>query len=210
MAANMKSIVFGLALIGLVVCALIGVSKEAWAGGATYQAKNMFVFGNPADLAAGAATLTRTSKGISFKIYTSGLEPGANTVWIVIFNKPQNCMGGGPGICMAPDLADSAVQGSVVAGSGYLVGADGIANFSGSLDEGSPPEGIQMNVPGGTANGLKNSKKAEIHLVVRKHGLIDDLGGAVTQLTTFENPVDCTAQGRTCANQQAVIFEAVD
>jgi hypothetical protein len=202
-------VIFAFILLGLVGGALVVTGAEAVADGSHYQAKNMLVFGT-ADLAAGAATLTRTGKGISFKIYTSGLEPGANTVWIVIFNKPQNCMGGGPGICMAPDLADPAVQGSVVAGSGYLVGTDGIGNFDGSLDVDNPPEGIQVNVPSGTANGLKNAKKAEIHLVVRKHGAVDDLGGAVTQLTTFENPADCTAQGRTCANQQAVIFEAVN
>ena len=206
MSTNLNSIVFAVALLGLVGGDVIGASPEAWANGATYQAHNLFTFGNPAALVAGAATLTRTTKGISFKIYTSGLEPGANTIWIVIFNKPENCAASP---CMAPDLSNPAVQGSVVAGSGYLVGDDGLANFSGSLDAGSPPEGIQVNVPAGTANGLRNALKAEIHLVVRKHGAIDDGGGAVTQLTTFENPVDCTAQGRTCVNVQAVIFEAV-
>ena len=159
---------------------------------------------------AGAATLTRTIKGIAFRIYTSGLAPGANTVWIVIFNKPHNCTGGGPGVCMPSDLNRPEVQGSVVAGGGYLVGTDGIANFSGSLAEGSPPEGIQVNVPAGTANGLKDSRKAAIHLVVRQHGAINDMGGAVTQLTTFEDPAVCASQGRVCANVQAVIFDAVE
>jgi hypothetical protein len=211
MSKKLQLLICALALLGLVGGDLIGTNQDAWAGGATYQAKNMFDFlGGPSVLEAGAATLTRTNKGISYKIYTSGLEPGANTVWIVIFNEPQNCMGGGPGVCMGPDLANPAVQGSVVAGSGYLVGPDGIANFVGSLDEGNPPDGIQLNVPGGTANGLKNSMKAEIHLVVRKHGAVDNLGGAVTQLTTFENAADCVAQGRTCANVQAVLFEPVD
>ena len=207
MATKPKLLLLASALICFIGGVLVVTSAEAKAGGAHYQAKNLFTFGNPADLVAGAATLTRTNKGISFKIYTSGLEPGANTVWIVIFNKPENCAASP---CMAPDLSNPAVQGSVVAGSGYLVGTDGIANFSGSLDQGSPPEGIQVNVPAGTANGLKNALKAEIHLVVRKHGAINDMGGAVTQLTTFETPAGCASEGCVCVNVQAVIFEAVD
>jgi len=210
MSTNLKSIVFGSALIGFVGVHFTSASQEARADSSYYQAKNMVLFSSPTTLAPGAATLTRTGKSISYKIYTSGLEPGANTVWIVIFNKPKNCMAGGPGVCMGPDLANPAVQGSVVAGSGYLVGSDGIANFDGGLDEGNPPDGIQINVPGGTVSGLKNAKKAEIHLVVRKHGPINDLGGAVTQLTTFEDPAVCASEGRTCVNVQAAVFPAVD
>jgi hypothetical protein len=209
MLEKLRLLIFALVLLGLICGTLIATSQEAAADHTHYQAKNMFVFGSPMTLVAGAATLIRTNTGISFKVYTTGLEAGANTIWIVIFNKPENCMAGGPGVCMAPDLSNPAVQGSVVAGSGYIVGADGIANFSGELREGSPPEGIQVNIPAGTANGLKNSKKAEIHLVVRKHGPVDGMGGAVTQLTTFESPATCINSG-ICANVQAVIFEAVE
>jgi hypothetical protein len=184
-----------------VAMATLGASQARAAGG-HYQAKNLFAIANPADPVAGAATLTRTTKGISYSVYTSGLEPGANTVWIVIFNQPENCAAG-PGSCAASDLSNPTVQGSVVAGSGHIVGADGVANFVGSLDEGKPPTGIQVNVPLGTVEGLKNSLKAEIHLVVRKHGAINDGGEAVTQLTTYEN--ECT----TCADVQAVISESV-
>lgn len=208
MSKKLRLLISALVLLGLVGGALVITGAEAVAGGSHYQAKNMFVFGDPTTLVAGAATLTRTNKGISFKVYTTGLEAGANTIWIVIFNKPENCAAG-PGGCMAPDLGNPDVQGSVVAGSGYIVGTDGIANFSGDLQEGSPPTGILVNVPAGTANGLKNSKKAEIHLVVRKHGPVDDMGGAVTQLTTFESPDTCINPGA-CSNVQAVIFEAVE
>lgn len=204
MSANLKSTVLSLALSGLVGGTFVGTAQEVQADGSTYQAKNMFVFGNPADLVAGAATLTRTSKGISFRVYTSGLPANeAHTVWIVIFNKPQNCANG-PGHCIGPDLGNPAVHGSIVYGTGYIVGSDGIGNFHGSLEEGSPPDGIQVNVPAGLANGLKNAKKAEIHLVVRSHGATKDDGGAVAQLTTFEN--GCGV----CGDRQAVIFKAVD
>ena len=42
---------------------------------------------------------------------------------------------------MSSDLSNPDVEGSVVYGTGYIVGADGIANFQGSLEEGSPPAG---------------------------------------------------------------------
>ncbi len=192
-------------VFALAVIAASPLSSTSEGKGRHYQAKNVFVFGSPANLVSGAATLTRTTKGISFKVYTSGLEPGSNTIWIVIFNRPENCAAG-PGGCMAPDLSNPSVEGSVVAGAGYLVGADGIANFAGTLDTGSPPDGIQVNIPAGTANGLKNAMKAEVHLVVRKHGAVTANGRAVNQLTTFEDAATCASQGRVCQNVQAVAF----
>jgi hypothetical protein len=214
MATKLKMMLFALVFIGLIGGTLVVTSGEAKAESAQYQAENMFEFGDPDALVAGGATLTRTpasllrrrvlqSGSIAFRIYTSELQPGAHTVWIVIFNKPENCAAG-PGACAIGDLNTPEVQGSVVYGSGYIVGPDGIANFHGSLKEGSPPDGIQVNVPLGTVNGLKSSMKAEIHLVVREHGFVDDMGEAVDQLTTFQ-PVPC---GGAC-NVQAVVFDAV-
>ncbi len=197
--------------VTILVAALVGflahpfpASGEDENAGSTFQAKNMFRFGNPAALLPGAATLTRTHDGISFRVYTSQLTtPGAYTVWIVIFNRPENCTAGGPGHCMGPDLGNPAVEGSIVYGTGNIVGSDGIGNFHGSLAEGTPPAGIQMNVPAGTANGLKDSKRAEIHLVVRGHGPVSATGQAPNQLSTFEN--GCMS----CQDVQAVIFSPV-
>jgi hypothetical protein len=165
-----------------------------------FQAANMFIFGNPGMLVPGAANLTRTGEGISFRVYTTGLTAGAYTIWIVIFNRPENCTS--PGGCMAPDLANPAVEGSVVYGTGSIVGMDMVANFHGSLSAGAPPDGIQVNMPAGTVNGLKDSRKAEIHLVVRGHGPVSGTGNAAIQLSTFEA---CPA----CMNVQAVVFRAV-
>lgn len=214
MATKLNVMFFALAFIGLVGGTLAVTSGEANAESTHYQAENMFVFGDPDDLVAGAATLTRTREvyytstgvrrergSIAFQIWTSGLRRGAHTVWIVIFNEPEYCAEG-PGACAIDDLYTPAVEGSVVYGSGYIVGKDGIANFRGGLKEGSPPEGMQVNVPLGTVNGLKNSLEAEIHLVVREHEEVDPTGGAVDQLTTFQP--EC---GGAC-NVQAVAFEA--
>ncbi len=214
MATKLKVMLFALAFIGLIGGTLVVTSGEAKAESAQYQAENMFEFGFPDALVAGAATLTRTPKAslfrrrvrqpgsIAFQIYTSELRRGAHTVWIVVFNNPENCAAG-PGACAIGDLNTPEVEGSVVYGTGYIVGRDGIANFHGSLKEGSPPDGIEVNVPLGTVNGLKDSMKADIHLVVREHEAVDDTGGAVAQLTTFQ-----PACGGAC-NVQAVVFDAV-
>jgi hypothetical protein len=165
-----------------------------------FQAKNLFVFGNPAMMAPGAAALTRTQQGISFRVHTSGLMAGVYTIWVVIFNRPENCAAG-PGACMAADLNNPAVAGSMLPGAGAIAGMDGVANFTGGVNEGDPPSGLEVNFPNGTAKGLKDSFRAEIHLVVRTHGAVIP-GHAATQLTTFEA---CGA----CGNVQAAIFEAV-
>jgi hypothetical protein len=216
MATKLRVMFFTLAFIGLTGATLVVTSGEANAESAQCQAENMFAFGDPDALVAGAATLTRTREvyytetgapqqrgSIAFQIHTSELRRGAHTVWIVIFNKPENCAEG-PGACAMDDLYTPEVEGSVVYGSGHIVGKDGIANFHGSLKEGSPPDGIQVNVPLGTVNGLENSLEAEIHLVVREHEAVDPMGGAVDQLTTYEP--EC---GEAC-NVQAVAFEAVE
>jgi hypothetical protein len=168
---------------------------------AYFQAANMFVFGSPNTLVPGGATLTRSKGGISFSIQTSGLiASNAYTIWIAIFNAPENCAGGA-GACTPADLMTPAVQGSLVFGAGAIAGALGEAGFQGSFPEGAPPTGVEVNPAGfGTVNGLKDSRKAEIHLVIRAHGFIL-AGDAVTQLTQFACPG--------CMNVQAVIFEAV-
>ena len=157
-----------LAVMGLVVGgAFFTTMGDAQARPNQFQATNMIVFGEPDNLLPGAATLTRTKRDISYRIYTNGLNAGhAYTVWIVIFNKPENC----DGMCGGPDLSNPEVQGSIVYGGGYIAGANGNGNFHGSLKEGNPPAGMEVNVPAGTVNGLKNSMKADIHFVVRTHG----------------------------------------
>lgn len=57
MSTKLKSLVSGLALVGLVGGVLVFTTQEARAHDSTYQAKNMFAFGNPADLVADYARL---------------------------------------------------------------------------------------------------------------------------------------------------------
>ena len=177
------------------------VMASAESSPAYFQASNLFMFGSPNVLVPGAATMTRSQDGISFSIETSGLiASNAYTIWIAIFNAPENCAGGA-GVCTPADLMTPAAEGSLAFGGGALAGALGEAGFQGSLREGDPPTGLEVNPAGfGTVNGIKDSRKAEVHLVIRAHGLILP-GDAVTQLTQFACPG--------CTNVQAVIFEAV-
>ena len=207
MLTKLKSLVSTLAFLGLVSSTLVVTNEEVMASDTYYQARRVFSLATVTPVA-GAATLTRTPKDISYKFYTSDLTPNeAHTIWVVIFNTPENCAGA-PGPCFDPsDLGNPAVQASIVAGSGYIVGPSGIANFEGSLNKGTPPTDIQVNVPEGTVNGLKYPLKAEIHLIVRRHGEPKSDGGAVAQLTTYEDAVTCASEGRICADVQVSVFQ---
>ena len=193
----------------LLTAGLSGTISRAQPGAPDrFEAQNMFVFGNPLLLVPGAATLIRNDQGIQYRVYTSELMPGeAHTLWIAIFHRPEHCAAG-PGQCVPSDLNNPRVQGSLVYGGGYLVGPDGLANFHGSLDVGPPPTGTEVNVPVGLVNGLRNARKAEIHLVVRNHGEVA-IGEAAAQLTTFFGGCPLGALGLGCINLQAAIFEAV-
>lgn len=116
----------------------------------------------------GSSTLTRTDGRISYDLSTTGLEPGtANTLWVVIFNRPEYC----DGDCDDADLANPDVMADVVfGGSGQVVGSSGEATFSGSRKVGDNSGSILgewMDLP---ENGLMDPRGAEIHFVIRNHG----------------------------------------
>jgi hypothetical protein len=208
-----------LAVLGVMVGGLWFIGGEVAAQPTQFQSTNVFELtdaggelqGPPFENIPGAATLLRTNKGISYRIYTTQLDPGAAyTVWVVVFNRPENCENG----CDGADLNSPDVEGSVVHGSGYIAGENGTGNFAGSLESFDLPAGIQVNVPAGTANGLKDPFKAEIHLVVRNHGgVITDL--ADQQLSTFGGGCNADSGGTLedgffCADRQAAVFPSLD
>ena len=108
--------------------------------------------------------LARTRDYVYGTIHTSGLVPGTVvTGWFGIFNNPEACS---TRPCNPPvDLANPAVQGSLVNFGGRIVGDDGVADFA------------EVRAVGDTTNafmgpGLLDPRGAEIHLAVRSHGLI--------------------------------------
>jgi hypothetical protein len=116
----------------------------------------------------GSSTLIRTDQGVSMYLQTSGLQPGAYTVWFVIFNHPEACVNG-PGHC-GEDPADFAPGGPAGFGftyaTGHLVGPSGRATFAAHLNEGVRLMDENLN-PGEV---FENARTAEIQLIVRYHG----------------------------------------
>ncbi len=110
-----------------------------------------------------AAPVYRFSDGSTVPRARSALDHTV-TVWLVIFNHPENCTHGEAGLRCGPgDLppfggSDAAVT-SVVFGAGRHVGSSGKATFAGRLAAGD--DGHALFGP-----GLVNPTGADVHLVV--------------------------------------------
>lgn len=119
------------------------------------------------------AKMQRTNGYLRFFLHTTGLPPGAYTVWWVIFNKPLTCAepNAAGGLCggIGPDdlfLPST----SVVWATGGIVRADGVGNFNDRLRVGEMRDetiilGSDLSSP------LQYPLAAEVHLVIKYHGL---------------------------------------
>ncbi len=122
------------------------------------------------------STLERETNEISMEIHTSMLPASsATTVWWVIFNEPSKCS---PPGCAGKDLSNPAVKGSVSFATGEVIGADGVGDFSADLKVGDL-SGCQPAVVGFPCVGLMKPLTAEVHYVIRSHGL--PIAGLVDQ-----------------------------
>jgi hypothetical protein len=114
----------------------------------------------------GESKLIRTKNGVNFRFATNGLEPGhAYTLWIVIWNAPENCVDG----CDGFDLFNPAALPDMLYGAGHVVGGSGQATFSGRIQVGDASRSVQAPL-GLAANGLMYPSDAEIHFIVKDHG----------------------------------------
>jgi hypothetical protein len=145
---------------------LTGGAGTALAAGSETGTSSVFAIGPGhtfiADVPGASSTFVRTANGISVNLETSDLRAGhAITMWALIFNDPTACGAGG---CheMNGDLNIPAVQGSVYRVTGHVVGEQG--SFAGRV-----PVGDAANAVRGP--GLLDPYGAEIHLIVRDHGV---------------------------------------
>jgi hypothetical protein len=128
----------------------------------------------------GFATLKRGSNFIQFNLHTTGLPEGAYTVWYVIFNEPDDCNEPNPagGVCAGAnpptDLMLSTT--AIIWATGKVVKANGVGNFQDRIYVGERREpGTQEAFIGGDLNApLENPQDAEVHLIVKYHGLASD------------------------------------
>lgn len=139
------------------------------AQGATISFSDVYTLTDPpVKIEGGGAKLVRTDNGVSMKLMTDQLEPGAYTVWFLVFNNPDGCSLGS-GMCGETD-EDFAVGGPAGFGftfaTGHIVGESGKANFAGSLMVGEPLLNGDAVLDGTI---LESSRTTEIHLVVRYH-----------------------------------------
>jgi len=195
-----------------IICAAAAVlalgAAPAFAEGAqTYaQIVNTFTPGNPGATLPSAAELRRNAGGVELSARLSGLTPNSTyTVWWVIFNQPQRCTFP----CGMDDVGSGV--GQVFNATGYLSGADGVANVAASVRRGPIAQGVDRRSNTAPALnpafevGLRQPIGAEIHVVLaRLHGPMI-VGRVAEQTSTFAGGCDVFA----CADQQAAIFPPI-
>ncbi len=175
------------------VAALLVASVAALAATASTSRVNRF--SDRSAVAGASSTLVRDAEGITATIITSGLEPGAAyTVWLVIFNNPENCVNAtAPPRCGSADTTPAgrgATGSSVVYGTGQVIRANGIGRFAAHLATGDKSGAL-------FGPGLLNPAGAEVHLIVRSHG--QPIEGKVdAQITTDNGGCDANK----CVNEQ--------
>lgn len=136
------------------------------------------------DIIVGKSKLLRSGNGVFMNLKTSTLLPDhAFTIWWVIWNFPENCTI--PGACSEVDFAiGEAVGVDVMYAAGNISNKAGKSYFAGHLSEGDFSGSIN-ELLGFKPIGLLDSKKAEIHLVVRSHGPIIP-GQVEEQISSFD------------------------
>ncbi|MGH3518361.1 MAG: hypothetical protein ACRDQ7_13260 [Haloechinothrix sp.] len=170
-------VVFLAALVPLALGLMVAPAAAATAERSTSP---VLTLPPPSPSAVGSSTLVRTDNGISANLRTSGLEPGhAVTLWWVVFNDPDSCEAGLPGLSQCgPDDAHYGRGGvSPNHATGHVVDDDGTGGFGAHLRVGDTSRAL-------AGPGLVNPRGAEVILVLKSHGpKIDDL--VSDQLRTF-------------------------
>jgi hypothetical protein len=154
----------------------------------------------------GATTLIRDyeNKVIRANVSTGALEKNfAYSIWWVVFNYPQYCIT--PYECGLGDLevnnGDPRVKNSVFYGGGMVADGTGYANTVMTLVRGrTKRELFAMSKDW----GLQNIRGAEIHVVLRTHGLAGIAGPVSKQIGTAAEA--CPDTG--CANVFASVHLA--
>jgi hypothetical protein len=141
------------------------------------------------------AVLTREVDRLSVVVDSRKLSPGAYTVWMRVFNKPELCTGGEGvegSVCSRGDDLLSGADPSVPDGSGestssvfwltgMMVGDDGVAHVSTSVENNEWPGMVLLgtDAAGTDHQAVWNPLGAEVHIVLRYHGPVAQPGGPI-------------------------------
>lgn len=135
--------------------------------------------------------LLRGDGEVQLHFNTKGLEPGgAYTVWIVAFNNPEACSGGGVGVCTGADLPNTAAGPSAFWGAGKVIdNEDGAGNFRLTVEEGAFPGQVLFG------DGMLDAQETEIHWILQYHGQASDSPSILyQQLNVFEGGCNPTCE----------------
>lgn len=144
-------------------------------------------------VAGASSKIVRNDNGVTVSVSTT-VDPGTYTMWMLVWNDPSLCNGGGGLVC---DPAVDAMD-CVLFAAGHVVGNNGTLNYSGHrrVFDNSGAIGPPC------ADGLTNPQGAAIHLIIRTHG--PKLPGQVNlQISTVDGGCDVNA----CADVQAAAHE---
>jgi hypothetical protein len=134
----------------------------------------------------GATTLIRDLRNcvINVDVTTTALEANwAYSIWVAVFNHPEYCAT--PDACVVSDLeafgGDPRIRASVFWGGGLVADGTGAGNTSFVILPGRTDRELFANT---RDYGLQNFGGAEIHIVLRSHGLAGMWGPVSDQIGT--------------------------
>ncbi|MEE9363430.1 MAG: hypothetical protein V3U92_12605 [Cellulophaga sp.] len=131
----------------------------------------------------GSSTLYRTEDTITATLESTGLIAGhAYTLWVLVFNQPENC-GGSP--CALSDLKNVPAKAEMLGGSGLVADVNGKGIFSCNIRENDGTTSIndRLGMPI-DVGGIWDAQTVEVHLIVRSHGPAI-MGHVIDQITSY-------------------------
>lgn len=165
-------------LLSLAVAAVLVLVGVAPAGAAVPETADVMDQGGGAVYAPDGARLVRQANGLAVSVsmptpepgsylYPDGTSPGhpeVFTLWLFVFNHPENCSGP----CGPDDVTNPAVEFGVYNRAGHATGGGQLtlAGRAGVGDTAEAPPGI-------TPHDLSNPDGAAVHLAVTSHGGLD-------------------------------------
>jgi len=162
---------------GIFVLMAAGFGSAAYAGPPTISTVPVNDLVNGGVIAGASSKIIRTDKGITVSVNTT-VSPGAYTMWLLIWNNPENCHGntGVPGLrCVPGPPPDFDPPSCVLFGTGHVVGNNGTLNYTAHRKVYDATD----NIGGACPNGLTNPRGADVHAAVRTHG--EKIPGMVDQ-----------------------------
>jgi hypothetical protein len=157
------------AVVGGLLCAALTGLMAGPASAATVQADPVHRLTDGSAIPNTHTTLSREQTGVTYSFDTRELTAGhAYTLWLAVFNQPSRCTHGQGGErCGAGDLP--AFGGDDSAQTSFLYGDGLVAHSAPAMLRGQRATGTTDGALWGP--GIVNPLGAEIHLLLRDHGV---------------------------------------